>query len=56
LIETFALKPENFAGRVHSGLGHVGLTANELEERLEQFAQLAEETRGLCKSRGLLEV
>jgi hypothetical protein len=56
LIETFTLKPEHFASRVHLALGHVGVTVSELEERLEQFAQLAEETRGLCKSRGLLEV
>ena len=55
LVETFAIKPKDFAVQVHTALGNVGHTANELEDRLEQFAILAEETRALCKGEGLLE-
>jgi predicted nucleotidyltransferase len=54
LVETFELKPKEFAARVHTALGTVGRTANELEERLEQFSQLAEETGNLCKAQYLL--
>jgi Polymerase beta, Nucleotidyltransferase len=54
LVETFALKPKDFALRIHMALGNIGRTAHELEERLEQFSQLAEETRDLCKAQNLL--
>lgn len=54
LVETFALKPKDFAARVHTVLGNVGHTAKELAERLEQFAELAEETRDLCRTHNLL--
>jgi Polymerase beta, Nucleotidyltransferase len=54
LVETLTLKPKDFAARVHTALGNIGRTANELEERLEQFAVLAEETRDLCKTGNLL--
>jgi hypothetical protein len=49
LVETFELKPKDFALRVHTALGNTGRTAKELEERLEGFAKLAEETRDLCR-------
>ncbi len=54
LVETFALKPKEFATRVHGALGNLGRTAGELEERLETFGKLAEETRALCEIEGLL--
>jgi predicted nucleotidyltransferase len=54
LVETFALKPEKFAARVHTMLGSLGTTATELEERLEGFETLLEETRDLCKAQNLL--
>jgi hypothetical protein len=54
LVETFTLKPKDFALRIHTVLGNVGRTATELEERLEQFEKLAEETRDLCKTHNLL--
>ncbi len=50
LVETFALKPERFALRVHTMLGSLGTTSPELEERLEGFYKLAEETKELCKN------
>lgn len=49
LVDTFELKPEKFALRVHTMLGSLGTTATELEERLEGFYKLAEETKELCK-------
>jgi predicted nucleotidyltransferase len=49
LVETFELKPKDFALRIHIALGNIGRTANGLEEKLEQFSQLAEETRDLCR-------
>jgi Polymerase beta, Nucleotidyltransferase len=48
LVETFTLKPKDFALRIHTALGNVGRTAHELEERLEGFYKLAEETKQLC--------
>jgi predicted nucleotidyltransferase len=49
LVETFELKPQDFASRVHTALENVGHTTKELEGRLEQFEKLAEETRDLCR-------
>jgi hypothetical protein len=49
LVDTFEKKPEKFAARVHTMLGSLGTTATELEERLEGFYKLAEETKELCK-------
>lgn len=49
LVETFSLKPEKFAARVHTMLGSLGTTAAELQERLEGFYKLADETKELCK-------
>jgi Nucleotidyltransferase domain len=48
LVETFEVKPKEFALRIHSALGNIGRTANELEERLEGFYKLTEETKQLC--------
>jgi predicted nucleotidyltransferase len=48
LVETFEVKPKDFAARVHTALGSLGTTATELEERLEGFYKLAEETKQLC--------
>jgi predicted nucleotidyltransferase len=55
LVETFALKPKDFALRVHSLLGNIGRTADELEASLEHMAQLTEETKALCKRERFLE-
>jgi hypothetical protein len=52
LVETFEQKPANFAVRVHAALGNIGQTPKELEERLEKFHKLAEETKRLCEARG----
>jgi predicted nucleotidyltransferase len=49
LVDTFEKKPEKFATRVRTMLESLGTTATELEERLEGFYKLAEETKKLCK-------
>ncbi len=54
LVETFALKPQDFAARVHASLGHLGTTATALEDRLEGFYKLAEETKALCEAQNFL--
>jgi predicted nucleotidyltransferase len=54
LVDTFVLKPNKFAARVHTMLGSLGTTAVELQERLEGFYKLTDETKRLCESKGLL--